>query len=31
MVNYTAKDTIAQTISALANAEAPHEYDHVLG
>ncbi len=31
MVHYTAKDTIAQTISTLANAEAPHEYDHVLG
>jgi len=31
MVHYTAKDTIAQTISMMAKAEAPSEYDHVLG
>ena len=31
MVHYTAKDMIAETIGAMANAVPPLEYDHVLG
>ena len=31
MAHYTAMDTIAETIAVMANAEEPHEYDHVLG
>jgi pimeloyl-ACP methyl ester carboxylesterase len=31
MVHYSAKNTIAETIDAMANADAPREHDHALG
>ncbi len=31
MVHYSAKNTIAETIDAMAKAEAPREHDHALG